>query len=58
MYLHMFFNEVEDYRKVLHYCLRANGHFWSFCQFFAVLGMSQLLVAGYLPEIWKNVTSK
>ena len=29
-----------------------SGHF-----FFALFGMSQLLVAGYLPQMWKNVTS-
>ena len=61
MSLHMlFFNEIEDYKKVLLYYFRANGHFWFVCVFFFFLelfGMSQLLVTGYLPQMWTNVTS-
>ena len=53
----LFFNEMEDYRKALLHCFRVNGHFWSFYFFFALFGMSQLLVAGNLPQMWKNVTS-
>ena len=31
MSLHvLFFNEMEDYRKVLLHCFRVVGHFWSF----------------------------
>ena len=53
----LFFNEMEDYGKVLLHCFHVNGHFWSFYFFFALFGMSQLLVTGYLPQMWKNVTS-
>ena len=36
---------------------RANDYFWLFGVFFALFRMSKLLVAGYLPQMCKNVIS-
>ena len=48
----LFFNTIEDYRKALLYYSRANGSYWLFCL------LSQLLAAGNLTKMWKNVTLK
>ena len=50
----LFFNAIEEYKNVLLYCFRVMK--WPFLVilcFLTLFSVSQLLVAGYLPPMWK-----